>query len=76
MMFEDGRDLHTTEELENEDPKWSIRDLDLVYLFPAAVEWTKGAGCNIVQLSEVLWNDCPSTVGQAGPLFIQLKLGR
>ena len=76
MTFEDGRDLRTTEESENEDPKRSIRDLDLVHLLPAAVVWIEEAGCNLIQLSEVSWNDCPSTVGQGGPLFIQSELGR
>ena len=35
MMFEDGPKLHTTEEPEKEDPRPSIRDLDIVHLLPA-----------------------------------------
>lgn len=74
--FEDGRDLRTTEDPESEDPRRSIRDLDLVHLLPAACAWIKEAGYNLIQLSDVSWNDCPSTIGQGGEMFIQSELGK
>ncbi|KJJ33286.1 hypothetical protein AFLA70_818g000290 [Aspergillus flavus AF70] len=74
--FEDGRDLRTTEEPEKEDPGRSIHSLDIVHLLPAAFAWIKETGHNIIQLSDLFWNDCPSAIGQGGQLFIQSELGK
>jgi hypothetical protein len=46
--FEDGRDLRTTDDLDDEDPKASIRSLDLARLLPSACAWIKEAGYNII----------------------------
>ncbi|KAE8316732.1 hypothetical protein BDV41DRAFT_527923 [Aspergillus transmontanensis] len=62
--FEEGRDLRTTEEPDKEEPGRSMKTLDLVHLLPAAFAWIKEAGQNLIQLSDVFWNDCPSTIGQ------------
>jgi hypothetical protein len=64
--FEDGRDLRTMEDPESEDLGRSIRNLDIVHLLPAACAWIKKAGYNLIQLSDVPWNDCPSTIGHGG----------
>lgn len=76
--FEDRRDLCTTEEEEpdNEDTRRSIKDLEIVHLLPAACTWIKEAGHNLILLSDVSWNDCPSTIGQGGRMFIQSELGK
>ena len=74
--FEDGRDLGTTEVPDNEDPKRSIKHLDIGHLLPAAFVWIREAGYNLIQLSDVSWNDCPSTIGQGGRMFIQSELGK
>lgn len=75
--FEDGRrDLGTTEVPDNEDPRRSIRDLDIGHLLPAASAWIKEAADNLIQLSDVSWNDCPSTIGQGGLVFVQSEFGK
>ncbi|QPG95247.1 hypothetical protein C2857_007901 [Epichloe festucae Fl1] len=74
--FEEGRDLRTTEDPDNEDPTRSIKGLDVAHLLPAAFVWIKEAGYNLMQLSESSWNDCPSSVGQGGQLYLQSELGR
>jgi len=72
--FEDRRDLRTTEEPEKEDLRRSIEDLAIVHLLLAAFAWIKEAGYNLIQLSDVVWNDCPSTIGQGGRKFIESEL--
>lgn len=74
--FEDRRELRTTEESDNEDPRRSIDNLDIEHLLPAACVWIKEAGCNLLQLSDVSWNDCPGTIGKGGQMFIQSELGQ
>lgn len=61
--FEDRQELRTTEEPENEDPKQNIGELNIIHLLPSAFAWIKEAGTNLIQLSEVSWNDCPSIIG-------------
>lgn len=74
--FEDRRDLGTTEGPENEDTRRSIEDLDIAHLLPAAFAWINEAGYNLILLSDVSWNDCPSTIAQGGQMFIQSELGK
>lgn len=74
--FEDGRDLRTTEQSDNENSRRSIKDLDIIHLLPSACAWIKEAGYNLTQLSDVSWSDCPSMIAQGGRLFIQSELGK
>jgi hypothetical protein len=74
--FEVGRDLRHTEEPDDEDTHRRITSLDLTHLLPAACAWIKEAGHVLIQLSDVLWNDCPSTIGQGGRKFIESELGK
>ncbi|KAJ5099004.1 hypothetical protein N7532_006005 [Penicillium argentinense] len=74
--FEEGRDLRTTDEPDDENQRRLMRSLDLFHLLPAAFAWIKEAGSNLVRLSDVYWNDCPSVVGQGGRLFVQSEFGR
>lgn len=74
--FEEGRDLRTTDEPDNEDVKRTIRDLDMVHLLPAASAWISEAGYNLIQLSKVCWNDCPGTIWQGGRMFIESEFGK
>ncbi|PYH92993.1 hypothetical protein BO71DRAFT_9377 [Aspergillus ellipticus CBS 707.79] len=74
--FEVGRDLRTTGEPDDEDPRRCLRQLDIAHLLPSACTWIKEAGVNLIQLSDVCWNDCPGTVGQGGQAFIESELGR
>ncbi|KAE8355969.1 hypothetical protein BDV28DRAFT_162087 [Aspergillus coremiiformis] len=75
--FETGRGLRSTEEgLDDECTRRCMRQLDLVRLLPAACAWFKEAGCNLIQLSDVSWNDCPGTIGQGGEMFIESEFGK
>ncbi|KAH7355635.1 hypothetical protein BKA66DRAFT_446469 [Pyrenochaeta sp. MPI-SDFR-AT-0127] len=74
--FEDARDLRTTENPDDEDSHRSIASLDIAHLLPAACVWIKEASHNLIQLSDVSWNDCPRTIGQGGRMFIESELGK
>jgi hypothetical protein len=74
--FEVGRDLRHTDEPDDEDTHRRIASLDLTHLLPAACAWIKEAGLVLIQLSDFLWNDCPSTIGQGGRKFIESELGK
>ncbi|GKU16134.1 unnamed protein product, partial [Fusarium langsethiae] len=74
--FEDARDLGTSGESDDEDKKRVIKDLTIAHLLPSASVWIKEAGYNIIQLSDVSWNDCQSLVGHGGPMFVQSDLGK
>ncbi|XP_014551288.1 hypothetical protein COCVIDRAFT_42373 [Bipolaris victoriae FI3] len=74
--FEDRRELRYSEELDEEQKSRKIDHLDIAHLLPAAYAWFKEAGYNLVQLSDVYWNDCPSTIGQGGQWFIESELGK
>jgi len=75
-IFEETRGLQSPVESEDEDAHRTMRDLSIADLLPAACAWIKEARYNLMQLSEVCWNDCPSTVGQGGPNFIESELGK
>lgn len=74
--FEEVRELRILEGADEEDSHRSIRDLDIAQLLPAACAWAKEAGHNLIQLSDVYWNDCPSTIGQGGQNFVDSDLGK
>lgn len=74
--FEEGRELRITDELDNEDPKRDDCDLDMVRLLPAAFVWIKEACENLIQLSDVYWNDCPSRISKGGQMFVESELGQ
>jgi hypothetical protein len=77
FALEDARrDLGSMEQPDGEDDHRAISRLDIAHLLPSACEWIKEAGNNLVQLSDVSWNDCPSTIGQGGKLFIESELGK
>jgi hypothetical protein len=60
---------------DKEDPSRDIRSLTIADLLPAACAWIKEANYNLIQLSDVSWNDCPSTLSQGGPNFVESELG-
>jgi hypothetical protein len=75
--FEDARrDLCTKEKPDEEDTHRSISSLDIAQLLPAACAWIKEASHTLIQLSDVSWNDCPSTTSQGGQMFIESELGK
>lgn len=74
--FEDRRELRTTEETDNEDASRGIRSLEIAHLLPSACMWINEAGYNLIQLSEVCWNDCPGTIGQGGRKFVESEFGK
>lgn len=68
--FEETRALGSLESQDEEDLSRNIRDLSIGDLLPAACAWIKEASYNLIHLSEVFWNDCPSVVGQGGQDFV------
>jgi hypothetical protein len=75
--FEEERMLchPNPEKQEEEDPSRIMQDLGIADLLPAACAWIQEASHNLIQLSDVFWNDCPSTIGQGGQRFVQSELG-
>lgn len=53
-----------------------ISTLDFKQLMPAVCAWIKEAGHVLIQLSEVSWNECPSKIGQGGPIFLESEFGK
>lgn len=77
LTFEvEHRDLGDAEDPDQEDPRRRTSHLTIAQLLPAAVIWFREAGQNLIQLSDVSWNDCPSTISQGGPLFTESELGK
>ncbi|RMZ67215.1 cytochrome P450 [Pyrenophora seminiperda CCB06] len=74
--FEETRELCSSEKSEDEDRRRTMRDLSIADLLPSACAWIKEAEHNLMQLSDVYWNDCPSTIGQGGPNFVESELGK
>ncbi|KAL5404010.1 hypothetical protein PMIN03_009458 [Paraphaeosphaeria minitans] len=74
--FEEDRELTSTEESDAEDTHRSISMLVIQHLLPSACVWIKEAGHNLILLSDVSWNDCPSTIGQGGPKFVESDFGK
>ncbi|KAK7914060.1 hypothetical protein PG985_011763 [Apiospora marii] len=59
-----------------EDSRRSIRDLSIAQLLPSVCAWIKEAGQNLILLSDVYWNDCPSAIGQGGEIFTESEFGK
>ncbi|CAG8372400.1 unnamed protein product [Penicillium salamii] len=74
--FENNQEVYPFDEPDNENRDRSLRDLQVQHLMPSVFAWIKEAGKNILLLSEVSWNDCPSTIGQGGPLFTESEFGK
>lgn len=74
--FEVGRELGHADQPDQEDTHRWIKTLDLAHLLPAACAWIKEAGQVLIQLSDVSWNDCPSTIGQGGNKYVESEFGQ
>ncbi|GFF31233.1 hypothetical protein IFM58399_02820 [Aspergillus lentulus] len=75
-LFEESQGLCSGEESDDEDPKRSMHQLEIFHLLPAAVAWLRHTGHNLILLSEVYWNECPSTVSKGGEMFTESELGQ
>ncbi|KAJ5371914.1 hypothetical protein N7517_003920 [Penicillium concentricum] len=76
LTFESRQELRATGDLDNEDPRRSLCDLESMHLLPAANAWIQEAGYNLMLLSELSWNDCPSEIGRGGATFIDSDFGK
>ncbi|KAF2625688.1 hypothetical protein BU25DRAFT_449780 [Macroventuria anomochaeta] len=74
--FEGGQGIRTTDKPDDEGTHRSISSLDFVHLIPAACEWIKIAGHDLVLLLNVYWNDFPSRIGAGGSVFAESKFGK
>ncbi|KAG9494851.1 hypothetical protein J7337_013080 [Fusarium musae] len=74
--LEEPRELNTGQGSDQEDRSRDMRELDVVHLLPSVSIWIKEAGYNLIQLSDVSWNDCPSAVGEGGTMFVESVLGK
>ncbi|KAK8132094.1 hypothetical protein PG999_000267 [Apiospora kogelbergensis] len=75
--FEERRDLCTPDQPDDaEDSHRRLSSLGIAHLLPAACAWIKEASHNLILLSDVYWNDCPSTIGQGGQMFTESELGK
>lgn len=74
--FEDTERGLTTGEPDEEDAGRTTRDLMYDQLLPSACAWIKEAGPQLVLLSSVWWNDCPNSVGDGGPMYVESELGK
>ncbi|KAJ5794186.1 hypothetical protein N7457_000785 [Penicillium paradoxum] len=75
-LFEERQELRTTDDQDDETPKRSMSSLEIMHLLPAASAWFDEAAYNLMQLSEVSWNDCPSEISQGGQMFIESEFGK
>lgn len=74
--FENPQEVYPFDEPDNENPERSLKDLQVQQLLPSVFAWIMEAGNNLLLLSEVSWNDCPSTIGHGGPLFVESEFGK
>jgi hypothetical protein len=75
-LFENPRVLRSGEESDEEDLNRGTKQLEIFHLLPAAVAWLKIANNNLLLLSDVYWNDCPSHVSKGGEEFLESELGQ
>ncbi|CAG7945146.1 unnamed protein product [Penicillium nalgiovense] len=80
-LFESPQTLRTREETDGgmsdeEDLNRGTKQLEIFHLLPAAVAWLKIASHNLLLLSEVYWNDCPSHTSKGGEEFLESELGQ
>lgn len=75
-LFESTKVLRSGEQSDEEDLDRTTHRLEVFHLLPAAVAWLKIAGHNILLLSDLYWNDCPSHIGKCGEKFLESELGQ
>lgn len=75
-LFESPQVLRSGEGSDDEDLDRATHRLEIFHLLPAAVAWLKLAGHNLLLLSDVYWNDCPSHIGKGGEEFLESELGQ
>lgn len=75
-LFETPQVLRSGEGSDEEDLNRSTKQLEVFHLLPAAVAWLRIASHNLLLLSEVYWNDCPSHISKGGEDFRQSGLGQ
>ncbi|KAB8212157.1 hypothetical protein BDV34DRAFT_184706 [Aspergillus parasiticus] len=75
-LLESPQALRTGEESDKEDLNRGTKQLEVFHLLPAAVSWLKIASHNLLLLSEVCWNDCPSHISKGGEKFFESALGQ
>ncbi|KAK7193555.1 hypothetical protein PSPO01_00228 [Paraphaeosphaeria sporulosa] len=74
--FGEGRELTSAEDSDGKNTHRSISMLVVQHLIPPACAWIKEAGYNLILLSNVPWNDCPSTISRGGPMFVESEFGK
>jgi hypothetical protein len=75
-LFESPQVLRSGDESDEEDPNRGPKQLEVFHLLPAGVAWLKIASHNLLLLSEVYWNDCPSHISKSGEEFLKSELGQ
>lgn len=75
-LFEIPLQLRSGKESDEEDVNRGTKQLEVFHLLPSAVAWLKIASHNLLLLSEVHWNDCPSHISKGGETFIESDLGQ
>jgi hypothetical protein len=76
LTFEERQVLRDENTSDEKNTLRSMSTLHIADLLPAASTWFREAGYNIIQLSDVSWNDCPSEIGQGGQLFVESEFGK
>lgn len=74
--FEYPQEVYAFDDPDIEGSERTLRGLQLQQLLPSVFIWIKEAGNNLLLLSEVSWDDCPSTVGHGGSLFVKSEFGK
>ncbi|CAI7638602.1 unnamed protein product [Penicillium viridicatum] len=75
-LFESPQALRSGEESDEEDANRGTKQLEVFHLLPAAVAWLEIASHNLLLLSDVCWNDCPSHISKGGEDFLESGLGQ
>ncbi|XRM38634.1 hypothetical protein ABZX51_002033 [Aspergillus tubingensis] len=75
-LFESPLQLCSGKESDEEDVNRGTKQLEVFHLLPSAVAWFKIASHNLLLLSEVYWNDCPSHISKGGEMFVESELGQ
>ncbi|KAJ5804564.1 uncharacterized protein N7518_000867 [Penicillium psychrosexuale] len=75
-LFESSKTLRGESESDEEDLNRGIYQLEVFKLLPAAVTWLKNVNHNLLLLSDVYWNECPSDISKGGEKFLESELGQ
>ncbi|PWY62332.1 hypothetical protein BO83DRAFT_191948 [Aspergillus eucalypticola CBS 122712] len=75
-LFESPLQLRSGKESDEEDVNRGTKQLEVFHLLPSAVAWLKIASHNLLLLSEVYWNGCPSHISKGGETFVESDLGQ